>query len=98
MKWLHALLALLVGITFLFSYKLWFTPDEGVHEVEMIKEKIAKQKAENNKLKDRNQAIEVNISSLKNDVNAQEEVARYKLGLIQENETFFQILPEEEQQ
>lgn len=97
MKWLHVFLAFMAGIVFYFTYHLWFDEEQGVHAITQLEEKIAKIEAHNQQLEDRNNSLEVTISSLKNDVNSQEELARYKLGLIQEDETFYQILPEEEE-
>ncbi len=96
MKWLHVFLAFIAGLIFFISYNLWFNEEKGVHAISDLEAKIAELKANNQKLEERNNNLEVAITSLKNDINAQEELARYKLGLIQEDETFYQILPEEE--
>lgn len=97
MKWLHVFLAFMLGIVFYFTYYLWFDEEQGVHAITHLEEKIAALEIQNKKLEERNNSLEVTISSLKNDVNSQEELARYKLGFIQEDETFYQILPEEQE-
>lgn len=97
MKWLHIFLVFMAGIVFYFIYHLWFDEAQGVHAITHLEAQIHDLEAKNKKLEDRNNALEVTISSLKNDVNSQEELARYKLGFIQEDETFYQILPEEEE-
>ena len=97
MKWLHVFLAFIAGLVFYLSYNVWFNEEQGVHAVQNMQHKVAEVTAQNALLEERNQNVEVRISSLKNDINSQEELARYKLGLIQEDETFYQILPEEEE-
>lgn len=96
MKWLHVFLAFVFGLLFYLSYNLWFDDNEGLPAIDTLEARIQQVNAENAKLEERNNTLEVTISSLKNDINSQEEVARYKLGFIQEDETFYQILPDEE--
>lgn len=97
MKWLHLFLAFVAGLVFYFSYSLWFDEEQGIHSVAHLEQQIEQLNHHNERLEERNHTLEVTISSLKNDMNAQEELARYKLGFIQEDETFYQILPEEEE-
>ncbi len=96
MKWLHVFLAFIAGLIFFISYNLWVDEEKGVHAISDLEKKIAELKSHNQQLEERNNNLEITITSLKNDVNSQEELARYKLGFIQEDETFYQILPEEE--
>lgn len=96
MKWLHVFLAFIAGLIFFLIQNLWFDEEKGVHAISDLEKKIAEIQAHNQQLEERNNSLEVTIVSLKNDLNAQEELARYKLGFIQEDETFYQILPEEE--
>ncbi|OYQ75204.1 septum formation initiator family protein [Wohlfahrtiimonas sp. G9077] len=97
MKWLHALIAFLAGLVFYLSYNLWFQEDQGYASLEKLAAQIETVNQQNKLLEARNTALEVKIKSLKTDVQAQEELARHKLGLIQEDETFYQILPSEEE-
>lgn len=97
MKWLHVFLAFIAGLIFYMSYHLWFDDRQGVQAIHALEQKIEELKVSNHALEKRNSSLEVTISSLKNDMSAQEELARYKLGFIQEDETFYQILPEEEE-
>lgn len=96
MKWLHVFLAFIAGLIFYMSDNLWFDEQKGVHAISDLERTIAELKIHNQKLEIRNNELDIAITSLKNDINSQEELARYKLGFIQEDETFYQILPEEE--
>lgn len=97
MKWLHVFLAFLAGFAFYLGYALWFDESQGVHAIVNLEHQIEDVKMKNTKLEERNNELEIAIKSLKSDINSQEELARYKLGFIQEDETYYQILPEEEE-
>jgi len=88
MKWL---ISILVIIFIVFQYRLWFS-DGGQIDVRRIQEKVEKQREENQRLKERNEALSAEVRDLKQGVEAIEERARREMGMIKENETFYQII------
>ena len=54
---------------------------------------VAAQKDTNAKLQVRNQALDAEVRDLKQGTDALEERARYDLGMIRNDEVFFQLLP-----
>lgn len=88
MKWLTALLlVLLVGL----QYKLWFG-EGNPPEVWQLRETLETQQAENRQLRSRNEALEAEVIDLKTGLDAIEERARRELGMIGEDEVFFQVV------
>ncbi|HET9189538.1 MAG TPA: septum formation initiator family protein, partial [Rudaea sp.] len=55
-------------------------------------ERITEQKAENLKLKQRNEALSAEVQDLKSGKGAIEERARTELGLIKPGEVFYQVV------
>lgn len=88
MKWISAILIiLLVGL----QYRLW-VGEGSVAEIARLSSAIAKQKAENEKLHERNAALDAEVQDLKQGVEAIEERARSELGMVKKDEVFFQIV------
>jgi len=81
------LLILLIAL----QIKLW-TGHGGMHEVWRLEQRVAEQKAENDKLKARNEALSAEVEDLKRGSEAVEERARSELGLIKSGETFYQVV------
>ena len=54
---------------------------------------VAEQRADNEVLRDRNQALDAEVINLKQGRDAAEERARTDLGMIGESETFYQVVP-----
>jgi cell division protein FtsB len=92
MKWLVALLFVIVLAT---QYRLWLSRD-GVSEVLQLRESVSSQRAENERLTQRNQQLAAEVRDLKQGYTALEERARSELGMIAGNETFFQVVPPEQ--
>jgi cell division protein FtsB len=91
MKWLAAaLLLVLAGI----HYRLWIS-DAGVRELGQLRESVAAQRAENERLTERNRQLAAEVRDLKQGYTALEERARSDLGMISQNETFYQVVPPE---
>ncbi len=84
-------MAVLMGLLVLVQYQLWFS-DGGVPEVVRLREAVAEQRAENERLRQRNEALAANVRDLKNGLTAVEERARRELGMIGENEVFYQVV------
>ena len=71
--------------------KLW-AGDWGLREIARLQEQIAAQKAENAKLRQRNDALAADVEDLRNGKEAIEERARTELGLIKPDEIFYQVV------
>ncbi len=84
----------LIVIAFSLQIKIWFSED-GYRKSLKLKNAVAEQKVINKTLKDRNNALDAEVLDLKQGSNAAEELARNDLGMIGENETFYQIIPKD---
>jgi len=63
-----------------------------MQEVRQLEKEIAIQKQENLRLKERNQALYEEVKDLKRGSEAIDERARTEMGMIHQDETFFQII------
>jgi len=89
MKWLSLALLVVVLAT---QYRLWLSGD-GVREVTQLRESVAAQRAENQRLAERNRQLAEEVRDLKQGFAALEERARSDLGMVAGNETYFQVVP-----
>ena len=81
------LLILLIAL----EIKLW-AGEGGMRDVWRLEQRLAEQKLENQKLKQRNEALSAEVQDLKSAKDAIEERARSELGLIKPGEVFYQIV------
>ena len=81
------LLIVLIGL----EVKLW-AGQGGMAEVWRLEKSVAEQKAKNEELKARNDALAAEVENLKTCDEAVEERARSELGLIKPGETFYQVV------
>ena len=81
------LLALLLAL----GVKLW-AGEWGFREIARLQAQIAEQKAENAKLKQRNDQLQADVEDLRRGKDAVEERARAELGLIKPDEIFYQVV------
>ncbi|MGB5408347.1 MAG: cell division protein FtsB [Thiogranum sp.] len=88
MRWL---VWLLVVLFVLLQYKLW-VGDGSLAEVWDLYRQTELQKQENQRLHERNQALEAEVQDLKQGLDSIEERAREELGMIKDSETFYQII------
>jgi len=88
MKWLTLALALLV---IAIQYPLWLGKG-GWLRVWDVDRQISAQRDVNGRLKIRNAALEAEVRDLKQGTEAIEERARSELGMIRQDEIFFQVL------
>ena len=93
---MKALIAILIVLLLILQYKLWFG-DGNMREVWKLQAAIEEQKKENEKLRERNAALEAEVEDLKQGMEAIEERARSELGMIKKGETFYQIIETEEE-
>jgi len=88
MRWLAAiLLLLLLGL----QYRLW-VGNGSLAEVRALRDEIATQRAELERLRARNQTLAAEVRDLHEGLDALEERARSELGMIKEDELFLQII------
>ena len=59
-----------------------------------LNEQVARQQAENDRLRDRNALLKMDVDDLKNGLNGIEERARHELGLVKKGEVFYRIVKE----
>ena len=86
------LLALLLLAVLLFlQIKLWVGAG-GWREVEQLEAAVAAQQQENQRLEQRNDALEAEVEDLKRGQAAVEERARSELGMIKPGETFYRVV------
>ena len=85
------LLLVLIGL----QYKLWFG-DGSLSEVVQLSRELETQKAKLQLLEERNRILEAQVLDLQNGLDAFEEKARNDLGMIKQEETFIQLIPQPE--
>ncbi len=88
MRWLSVVLAVLLVAL---QYRLWFGSG-GLRELSGLRATVAEQKAEIQRLSQRNDALEAEVRDLKTGLDAVEERARSELGMIKNGETFYQVV------
>ncbi len=90
MKWLTLALVALVA---LIQYPLWLGKGGWLRVWEVDKQIVA-QREINTRLKARNGALDAEVRDLKQGLDAIEERARSELGMVRQDEIFFQVLEE----
>lgn len=91
MKWLTLSLAALL---MLLQYVLWFG-DGGLRDLWQLQGQVDRQEAENQRLEDRNAALAAEVKDLKTGLEAVEARARLELGMIKDDEVFYQVIDSE---
>lgn len=88
LRWVALILiAALIGL----QLKLW-AGSGGMHEVQTLRQSVKKQNDDNDRLRQRNQALAADVSDLKHGEQAVEARARAELGLVKPGETFYQVV------
>lgn len=85
---LPMLLILLLGFL---QYRLWFESG-GILDMLHLKKQFTQQSQENDKLKKRNETLIRQVQYLQANHDAVESRARQELGMIKQDETFYQIV------
>ncbi len=85
------LAAALAAFVLLLQYPLWLGKG-GWLRVWSLDREVQEQKEANAKLRQRNGALDAEVRDLKQGFDAIEERARYELGLIKQDEIFFQVV------
>jgi cell division protein FtsB len=90
---MRILLAILLILLAALQYKLWFG-EGGYRDVQRLEQRVEEQARENESLAQRNRELEAEVEDLRQGLEAVEERARSELGMIKENEEFYQVVPE----
>jgi cell division protein FtsB len=88
MRWLALIFAALI---LALQYPMWLGKG-GWLQVREYDRALAEQREQNGKLKARNEALDADVRDLKTGSEAIEERARSELGMIKQDEIFFQVL------
>jgi cell division protein FtsB len=87
MKWL---LAVLLIFLIALQYRLW-RGEGSFSQAAKLEHSILQQQAENDRMRERNRILEVEVDDLKAGADSVEERARNDIGMIKKDETFFMI-------
>jgi len=85
------LIAIIILLIIHLQYRLWFG-DGSVAQIRVYQQRLDDLKKKVEEKKQRNEALDAEIKDLKKGQEAIEERAREELGMIKEDETFFQVI------
>jgi len=88
---MRLLIFILLILFIVLQYRLW-VGEGSLAEVSNLSDKVEAQKIDNQRLKDRNAALDAEVQDLKTGYEAIEERARSELGMIKDDETFYQVV------
>ncbi len=88
---MRILLLILLSLIALMQYSLWLGKG-GWLQVRDLDKQIKAQQQANQKMQERNAAIDADVKDLKQGYAAIEERARSKLGMVKDDEIFFQVI------
>jgi cell division protein FtsB len=88
MRWIPLILTALIA---LLQYPLWFGKG-GWLKVWDLNNQLTTQQDTNQKLRERNAALDAEVRDLKQGTDAIEERARTEFGMVKRNETFYQVI------
>lgn len=89
---MRVLALVFAGLIAALQYPMWLGKG-GWLEVRQLDRQVAAQKAANEKLAQRNAALDADVRDLKTGFEAIEERARAELGMVRGDEVFFQLQP-----
>jgi len=92
---MRILLAVLLLLLAALQYKLWLG-EGGFTDVRRLQQKVTEQEQENIRLEQRNRQLEAEVEDLRQGYDAIEERARSELGMIRNDEEFYQVVPGED--
>jgi cell division protein FtsB len=73
------------------QYRLWWG-DAGISQISAYRHRLEALNKETQERKERNDSLYAEVRDLRKGQETIEERARYELGMVKENETFFQVL------
>ena len=89
---MKTLLVILVVVIAALQLKLWFG-EGGYRDVQRLAERVEAQARENEILARRNAELQAEVEDLRQGLEAIEERARSELGMVKEDEQFYQVVP-----
>ena len=89
---MRILLAILFAIFISLQFKLWLG-EGGVSNVRRLEQRVEEQALENEALAQRNRELRAEVEDLRQGLEAVEERARSELGMVKEDEEFYQVVP-----
>ena len=89
---MRALLVILILLLVALQLKMWFG-EGGYRDVQRLALRVEEQARENETLAQRNRELQAEVEDLRQGLEAIEERARSELGLIKEDEEFYQVIP-----
>ena len=89
---MRVLIVILFVVLALLQFKLWLG-EGGFAEVGRLEDRVAAQAEENEQLLQRNNELQAEVEDLRERLDAVEERARNELGLIKQDEEFYQVVP-----
>ena len=89
---MKVLLAILVVVIVLLQVKMWFG-EGGYRDVQRLAVRVEEQARENELLAQRNRELQAEVEDLRQGLEAIEERARSELGMVKEDEQFYQVVP-----
>lgn len=90
---MRSLLAILLLVLIALQVKMWFG-EGGYGDVKRLEVRVEEQAIENEALAQRNRELQAEVEDLRQGLQAVEERARSELGMVKENEEFYQVVPE----
>ena len=91
---MRSLLAILLLVLIALQVKMWFG-EGGYTDVKRLAVRVEEQARENEVLAQRNRELQAEVEDLRQGLHAVEERARSELGMVKENEEFYQVVPVE---
>ncbi|WP_345198523.1 septum formation initiator family protein [Kistimonas scapharcae] len=85
---MRIVMIMLAFLLALLQYRLW-VGEGSIAQLMAVKEQVALQKLENQRLAERNRLLAVDVVALQTGLEAVEEYARTELGMIRHDEEFF---------
>ncbi|WP_305910238.1 cell division protein FtsB [Methylomarinum sp. Ch1-1] len=85
------LIAIIILLIVHLQYRFWLG-DASVFRIQEYQQRLDALQKEAQEKKERNDALYAEVLDLRKGQEAIEERARYELGMVKENETFFQVL------
>ena len=89
---MRALILFLLLTLIVLQGLLWFGSG-GYRDVQRLEQRVEEQRVENEALDQRNRELQAEVEDLRERLDAIEERARSELGLIREDEEFYQVVP-----
>lgn len=89
---MRSLLAILLLVLIALQLKMWFG-EGGYRDVKRLAVRVEEQARENEALAQRNRELQAEVEDLRQGLHAVEERARSELGMVKENEEFYQVVP-----